>query len=259
VHVDQATSLTAIASAAGTTVETLRELNPALRRFCTPPTGWDVRLPLGSKAQFTEAFDKLGPSERLSFAQHKFERGDSLSKIAKAYGVNEQAILRTNGLKSAKQLRNGSTVMIPLQATHGLLAGEMLEERGRGKSQGRTAHDPSIGRAYTAKPSMTYAKVEEARAKAKAEGKPDPADLAADRQAKLLEALAKQRATRTASAKPHAPVKAGTYVVQQGDSLWSIASKMGTTVDALKRANGLNGKHAHSLQVGQTLAIKEDS
>ena len=42
------------------------------------------------------------------------------------------------------------------------------------------------------------------------------------------------------------------YIVQSGDSLWSIARKFGTTVDAIKRLNNLT---SNTLQVGQKLLL----
>jgi LysM repeat protein len=45
----------------------------------------------------------------------------------------------------------------------------------------------------------------------------------------------------------------GSYTVQSGDTLGSIASKNGTTVDALAKANGIADVNA--LQVGQELQL----
>ncbi|QLL78441.1 LysM peptidoglycan-binding domain-containing protein [Ligilactobacillus saerimneri] len=50
-----------------------------------------------------------------------------------------------------------------------------------------------------------------------------------------------------------APTATGTYTVQAGDSLWTIAQKYNTTVDALAQLNGLNLNSL--LHVGQSLKI----
>ena len=44
----------------------------------------------------------------------------------------------------------------------------------------------------------------------------------------------------------------GTYIVQRGDSLWSIAKKFSTTVDAIKQANNLT---SNNLSIGQKLKV----
>lgn len=46
------------------------------------------------------------------------------------------------------------------------------------------------------------------------------------------------------------------YVVRAGDSLWLIAQRFGTTVDAIKRLNGLSG---NMLNIGQVLKIPVSS
>jgi LysM repeat protein len=49
------------------------------------------------------------------------------------------------------------------------------------------------------------------------------------------------------------PTPAGLYVVQQGDTLSSVAEEFGSTVEELLAANGLTDPNA--IQVGQTLLI----
>ncbi|MDX1502961.1 MAG: LysM peptidoglycan-binding domain-containing protein [Thermoanaerobaculia bacterium] len=51
---------------------------------------------------------------------------------------------------------------------------------------------------------------------------------------------------------PLAPGEKVTYTVRTGDSLWRIASRFGTTVDRIKRDNGLR---SNTLQPGQRLTV----
>ena len=139
-YIADATDLHVIAKTAGITIDEVRDLNPELRRFCTPPGGWSIRLPKGKKEAFVADFEKLDAGERLSFTEHKVERGERLSKIARAYGVSEGAILRTNGLKSYRQVKVGRVLVIPMkQSSRGLLAGSQLEDRRTPRLQGRSA------------------------------------------------------------------------------------------------------------------------
>uniref|UniRef100_UPI003CCF4D2A LysM peptidoglycan-binding domain-containing protein n=1 Tax=Bartonella taylorii TaxID=33046 RepID=UPI003CCF4D2A len=47
----------------------------------------------------------------------------------------------------------------------------------------------------------------------------------------------------------------GSYIVQSGDTLLSIARQIGVSVEALKLANGMNN---HSIHVGQVLIIPDE-
>lgn len=55
---------------------------------------------------------------------------------------------------------------------------------------------------------------------------------------------------RTTQAEPQTSTRAATYVVQKGDTLWSLAQRFGVTVSKLQEWNGLRGT---LIKVGQTL------
>jgi LysM repeat protein len=68
---------------------------------------------------------------------------------------------------------------------------------------------------------------------------------------------AEQPAGEAASVAPStgtlAPIGTGTYTVQQGDTLYSIARRAGISASTLQRANGIN--NANRITVGQALVI----
>ena len=217
VFVAGAVDLGVIARAAGVSIEKIRELNPALRRSCTPPSGWKIKLPKGLGPVFAENLAKVPPEQRLSrLAEHKVEKGESLGKIARAYGVAEKAILKASGITSLRQVKVGRVLVIPLSQSHGgLVAGASLEDKS-GKTRRAQGRIASV---------VTPQKLREPTKKSAAKA-------------------------------PRA--KAGSHVVQSGDTLWSIAQKYKTTVEHLKSLNGLNGRKARALHLGQAIAVRDE-
>lgn len=103
--------------------ELFRKLNPAYRpevisgRLYVPP-GHIIRIPAGKAKTFEVGYEKLTSNERFSaqkalFQMHRVKKGESLSRIAKSYGVSQQAVRDANGLKKSAKLRNGQTLKIP--------------------------------------------------------------------------------------------------------------------------------------------------
>src|SRR5207245_9585078 len=122
--VPDATDLELVAKAAIITFDGVRELIPKLRRFCTPPGGYTLRLPPGTRQKFLVEYEKLDAKDRLSFTEHRVEKGEPLYKIARAYGVSEAAILRANGVRDYRQIKPGRMLVSPVAgASRGLLAG----------------------------------------------------------------------------------------------------------------------------------------
>jgi len=111
--VEGSVELAVLAECAGVTLEEIRELNPALRRFATPPEGYEVRVPKGRRADFLAALEAIPPEERLSVVRHRVRRGDTLAILAQRYGSTVAEIRRANGLRSVNRIGVGWTLVIP--------------------------------------------------------------------------------------------------------------------------------------------------
>jgi membrane-bound lytic murein transglycosylase D len=126
VTVTDATDLKVIANCCEVEYETIKALNPELKMWCTPPhrPDYEVKIPAGTREKFLQNFSKLDPSERITYRQHQVRQGDTLSTIARRYGIKKEPIMEVNDLKSPRQLRTGSSIIIPIPADRALARDE---------------------------------------------------------------------------------------------------------------------------------------
>jgi membrane-bound lytic murein transglycosylase D len=117
VTIPRATALSAVAQAAGVDEKALLDLNPELRRTCTPPRPYTMKVPKGQGEVFAKNWPSVDESAgKLAFAQHRVERGETLRVIATHYRVDQGTIARMNGLRIGRRLKPGTEVVIPLNA-----------------------------------------------------------------------------------------------------------------------------------------------
>jgi membrane-bound lytic murein transglycosylase D len=123
--------VTALERALGTDRETLRSLNFALmepvwngQRFV--PRGFELRVPAAGAAEPDRALAALAGGERFDTqkrdAAHRVRRGETLERIATAYGVRPAELLAFNRLTDAKEVRTGMTLKLPPQQPVGVTA-----------------------------------------------------------------------------------------------------------------------------------------
>jgi len=114
VQVPDATSLDVIAQAAGVSTEEVARLNPQILRGVTPPgVRYSLRVPPGTGHRFAARYAAVPPSERVTWVQHVVRRGDTLSEIARAYGVSISAITAANRGIRPRRLQIGQRLIIP--------------------------------------------------------------------------------------------------------------------------------------------------
>lgn len=104
-----------IAVCADTTVKEIRELNPELRRWSTPPdlSHYVIRIPKGTKKVFLENLAEIPEDEQFSIETYRANKGDNLKKIAKKVGVPVAAILAMNSMSGIEKIDAGERIKIP--------------------------------------------------------------------------------------------------------------------------------------------------
>lgn len=115
VVVPDATSLDVVARAAGVDEEEIIRLNPQYHRGFTPPGSERVvRVPEGRGRAFEVAYAEIPASERVSFMEHRVARGETLSHIARRYGVSVAELQGANGNLDPRRLQVGQDLIVPI-------------------------------------------------------------------------------------------------------------------------------------------------
>ncbi len=227
VQLSDSVDLDVVAQLAGITVEDVQELNPELKRWCTPPATaeapYALRLPRGRGPQFAEALAARPATERLNYRGHRVEKGDTLSLIAHRYGSQVEAILHTNKLPNARSLKLGSDLVVPVPSAKALKSG---------------LADAAFER-QTARARRSGAKA----------ARPEE-EVPAGSQAQKVSVTV---AGTVALARVDGKTKV-TYGVGRGDTLWSIARRFDVHVTDLREWNPTLGG-AKGLKVGSALTV----
>jgi membrane-bound lytic murein transglycosylase D len=113
VVVDPATPLSAIAKAAGSKVDEIKQLNPQLKLSRTRnDTRSVVRIPSGTRTAFLVNWPTVREEKTYAVQEYRIRRGDSLLGIARRHGVTVDAIKEANSLRGSRIIA-GKTLKIP--------------------------------------------------------------------------------------------------------------------------------------------------
>jgi membrane-bound lytic murein transglycosylase D len=116
VTINDCIPLDKVGGAVGASINTIRELNPELPRWCTPPNlkSYTMRVPQGSREKFLAAYEKMDKTQMVRWQQYKVQRGDNLGQISRIFGLKVADIQAANNLKGTR-LSVGQVLIIPMQ------------------------------------------------------------------------------------------------------------------------------------------------
>ncbi|MCB2188240.1 MAG: LysM peptidoglycan-binding domain-containing protein [Deltaproteobacteria bacterium] len=267
VQVDPGTSLAVAAKLAGINSSDLKDLNPELRRWCTPPTAgvYTLRIPQGGRASFETAYASLPSSARQARLQappHQVtvQSGDTLQRIASLYRVNLSDLRAMNTHLDPRRLQVGQRVVLPGGSAQAddddedqasarskvRLASKSREQRalkvdtyppGRRGSQKITVNVAKGDSLWTIAQNYNLDHRQIRRWNGLKSSQLSPG------QSLVLYVPQAKAEAKVADSGPRPQVtKAGgriVYYVQRGDNLWQIAQAHGVTTRDIKRWNKL--------------------
>ncbi|RMG94896.1 MAG: LysM peptidoglycan-binding domain-containing protein, partial [Deltaproteobacteria bacterium] len=113
IEVPPGTPLSEVAKAGGVDAETLHEWNAQFYRGRTPPGRRSkVRVPASARGRIEAALDRFA-AEAARRATHRVRSGESLARIARAYGTTERKLRALNGIEDGAEVQPGTVLFVP--------------------------------------------------------------------------------------------------------------------------------------------------
>lgn len=257
VEIPEATPLLALAKLLEVEAETLQSLNPELRRNHTPPVArYTLKVPVGSGAGFADKYATLTAADKAVQYEtfHTVRRGETLSAIAKRYGVSSSALKRANGLRR-NTVRTGATLRIPDGGSPSATAQSAPRRSSTqsAKAAPRPTAKPTyyrVRRGDTLSAIATRYGVEMAQIQSW-NGMGSRTRVAIGERLRIAAPDAPQVVESRETPPPAASSR--THTVRAGETLWRIAQNYGISIDALLGANGL--KKSSVIKPGMQLRI----
>jgi len=140
VQISDCLDLTKIADGINVPYAELKRINPHIRQWCTPPTTENVTLylPRGVADTFKVFFGTLSDDDKVKWFRYRIKSGDNLLGIAQRHRISVEA------LKSINKLRNnfiiaGRYLYIPIPANNSYPAAECAPGGGTGGTRKQAA------------------------------------------------------------------------------------------------------------------------
>ncbi len=115
--VDGAIDLQFLSTCANTDLNTLQEMNPELTQLSTPSNyagGYPLKIPKGSMEIFASNMKNIPESARRTFLVHTVKKGETVTKIAKRYGISKNELADANNISTKSKLYSGLQLRIPV-------------------------------------------------------------------------------------------------------------------------------------------------
>ncbi len=245
---DRQVNLRAMAERIGVPYEVLKDLNPSLRYSSTPPDTYHFRVPAGKMNLLASVYKTLPEWSPPvpEYVVHHVRKGETLSGISKKYRTSVGAIVGLNGLRSARYLKVGWKLKIPVGRRY------VSAEQSSSPSHPRKQALEESPKVYVVRNGDSLWTI------ANRFGTTTKAIMSLNRLSTSRLSIGQQlqmpRHGGVVQTSEAGHLVAGGYTVMKGDSPYTIAQKHGMSVEDLLRLNGLNSRS--TIFPGQVLTVK---
>ncbi|HLY18515.1 MAG TPA: LysM peptidoglycan-binding domain-containing protein, partial [Bryobacteraceae bacterium] len=112
IEVSSPTHLALVADITDAPMQELVDLNPALLKGIAP-SGYVLHVPKGSGSTLSASLQMIPADRRAAWRVHRVATGESLTAIARHYGMTAGVVATANGLNSTASLTTGDRLLIP--------------------------------------------------------------------------------------------------------------------------------------------------
>jgi membrane-bound lytic murein transglycosylase D len=115
IRLPRAVELKKVAEWTGSTVETLRSLNPELRRPMTPikDAAYALRVPVGTSIEVARRMDEAAGEDLVSLTHYTVKSGDTLPAVARKLHISRADLAEANDLSLTSRLTAGQQLTVP--------------------------------------------------------------------------------------------------------------------------------------------------
>lgn len=244
------TDLEVIAKLCNVDYDTIKQFNPELKRWSTPPDSSDyqIRLPAETGPVFAEKYALLPVSERANYQRHKIKSGDTLLALSKRYGVRISDIQRLNKISNPRALQIGTNLIVPLNPDHN--GSRPLAELKDDYKRSRRA-------SYTVRSGDSLweisRKFDVSEKQLRVWNRLGWSNVIRPGQRLLVSAQGKRSAPTAKTVVEKGPARKVIYLVRSGDTLWGIGRQFSVETTQIRAWNNLSDNHV--LQPGDKLTL----